>query len=315
MRRIHVMAAVIRDADRRILIAKRPDSAHQGGLWEFPGGKLEKGESRHEALRRELREELGIEIDDARPLIGLHHDYPDKHIQLDVWEVSSFRGSAHGAEGQPVLWVRESQLPQFSFPAANQPIVTAAQLPDRYLITPDCNEHELFSGIERAIDSGIQLIQLRQTQLNADQYNELSKQVLARWGAQVTFMLKGESPPTESNTGWHLTAAQLRELVQQPTPVRPLPKGRWLAASCHNAEELQMAEMLEVDFVTLSPVLPTKTHPDALPLGWESAHAMLRRCRLPTYLMGGLTLAELNTAHHAGAQGIAGIRGLWPSSQ
>ena len=100
MHRIHVMAAVIRDAERRILIAKRPDDAHQGGLWEFPGGKLEPGESRLEALQRELHEELGITVQQARPLIDLQHNYPDKHIRLDVWEVSEFTGTAHGAEGE-----------------------------------------------------------------------------------------------------------------------------------------------------------------------------------------------------------------------
>lgn len=311
MRRIHVMAAVIRDQQRRILIAKRADTAHQGGLWEFPGGKLEDGETRYEALRRELHEELGIQVKAARPLIDLHHDYADKHIRLDVWEVSAFDGEAHGAEGQPVRWVTEQQLGDFSFPAANQPIVTAAKLPDRYLITPDCAEPELLRGIERAIDSGIRLIQLRQTQLDDTRYRALSEQLISRWGNQAIFMLKGTQAPEMESSGWHLTTAQLREFSQQPTPVRPLAASRWLSASCHDAEELRMAEALGVDFVTLSPVLPTQTHPDALPLGWEKTHALLEHCRLPTYLLGGLTLSELNTAHHAGAQGIAAIRGLW----
>lgn len=311
MRRIHVMAAVIRDEQRRILIAKRADTAHQGGLWEFPGGKLEDGETRHEGLCRELHEELGIQVRAARPLIDLHHDYADKHIRLDVWEVSAFDGEAHGAEGQPVRWVTEQQLGDFSFPAANQPIVTAARLPDRYLITPDCDEPELHRCIEHAIDSGIRLIQLRQTQLDDARYRVLCEQLISRWGHQVIFMLKGNQAPEMEGTGWHLTASQLRDFSQQPTPARPLSANRWLSASCHNAEELRMAEALGVDFVTLSPVLPTQTHPDALPLGWEKAHALLEHCCLPTYLLGGLTLSELNTAHHAGAQGIAAIRGLW----
>lgn len=315
MRRIHVMAAVIRDPQRRILIARRPDNAHQGGLWEFPGGKLEADETRLDGLRRELKEELGITVISARPLIDLQHDYTDKQIRLDVWEVSSFSCDAHGAEGQPVRWVTEQQLNDFSFPAANQPIVTAAQLPDRYLVTPDMDEPDLLDGIGRAVAAGMRLIQLRQTQLDDARYRALCEQVMAHWGDQAIFMLKGDQAPVMEGAGWHLTAAQLRNFARQPTPVRPLSEHRWLAASCHNAEELQMAEALGVDFVTLSPVLPTQTHPDALPLGWEQAHALLTRCRLPAYLLGGLTLAELNTAHHAGAQGIAAIRGLWKGSQ
>lgn len=311
MRRIHVMAAVIRDAERRILIAKRPDDAHQGGLWEFPGGKLEPGESRLEALQRELREELGITVQQARPLIDLQHNYPDKHIRLDVWEVSEFTGTAHGAEGQPVRWVTEHQLPSYAFPAANQPIVAAARLPQRYLITPDCAASEVLQGIEHAIDTGISLIQLRQTQLDIQDYEALCKQVLQRFGARATFMLKGDQPPADRRAGWHLTSRQLRAMCEQPPPTRPLPAERWLSASCHDAEELQMAERLGVDFAVLSPLLPTASHPEASPLGWEQAHAMLNNCRLPVYLLGGLTGDDLAAAHNAGAQGVAAIRGLW----
>ncbi len=311
VRRIHVMAAVIRDAERRILIAKRPNDAHQGGLWEFPGGKLEPGESRLEALQRELREELGITVQQARPLIDLQHNYPDKHIRLDVWEVSEFTGTAHGAEGQPVQWVTEQQLPSYDFPAANQPIVAAARLPQRYLITPDCTAVELIQGIEHAIDAGIRLIQLRQTQLDTQGYRALCEDVLQRYGARATFMLKGDQPTPEPSAGWHLTSRQLRALCSQPEPARPLPAERWLSASCHDVEELQMAGMLGVDFAVLSPLLPTASHPHASPLGWERAHAMLSNCRLPVYLLGGLTAEDLAAAHDAGAQGIAAIRGLW----
>src|SRR5690554_8155475 len=92
MRRIHVIAAVIRDDQNRILIAKRPDHVHQGGLWEFPGGKLEDSEQRFDGLVRELREELGIAVTHARPLLDIRHDYPDKSVRLDVWLVTGFDG-------------------------------------------------------------------------------------------------------------------------------------------------------------------------------------------------------------------------------
>lgn len=137
MKRIHVAAAVIRAVDGRVLIAKRPLDKHQGGLWEFPGGKVEAGESVEAALARELAEELGITVTAAQPLIQVRHDYPDKQVLLDVWQVLAFSGEPHGAEGQPLAWVEPAQLPGYSFPAANRPIVAAARLPDRYLITPD----------------------------------------------------------------------------------------------------------------------------------------------------------------------------------
>ena len=127
MKRVHVAAAVIRGVDGRILIARRADTQHQGGLWEFPGGKVEAGESVEAALGRELKEELGIVVEAARPLIQVQHDYPDKQVLLDVWEVSAFTGEPHGAEGQPLAWVAQRELADYAFPAANQPIVAAAR--------------------------------------------------------------------------------------------------------------------------------------------------------------------------------------------
>ena len=98
MHELHVAAAVIRGTDGRILLAQRPAHKHQGGLWEFPGGKVEAGESVLSALARELREELGIQVTHAQPLIQVRHAYPDQRVLLDVYEVTEFTGDAHGAE-------------------------------------------------------------------------------------------------------------------------------------------------------------------------------------------------------------------------
>ena len=334
MRRIHVIAAVIRDAQDRILIAKRPDHVHQGGLWEFPGGKLEDDEQRFEGLVRELREELGINVTDARPLLDIRHDYPDKSVRLDVWLVTGFDGEAHGAEGQPVRWVAASELAEYEFPAANAPIVRAAQLPEMYLITPDvADEQTLFAGLRRAREAGIRLVQLRQTGLDTAAYASLAARVLAEFGDDFQWMLKGDVPPGFAGAGWHLTSRQLREMwlaggsMAAPPGTIPAigvsghPTGRdgtrpsmargLLAASCHNAEELAMAAELGVDFVTLSPVNVTASHPDAQPLGWERARALIDLVNMPAYLLGGLEPQELSQAFEVGAQGIAGIRGLW----
>jgi 8-oxo-dGTP diphosphatase len=122
---VHVAVGVILDSSKRILIARRPDDVHQGGLWEFPGGKVEAAETVQQALARELHEELGIEVGECQPLLEISHDYGDKKVLLDVWMVESFTGTAEGREGQPLQWVAASQLGQFSFPAANVPIATA----------------------------------------------------------------------------------------------------------------------------------------------------------------------------------------------
>lgn len=108
---------------RQCLIAKRAASAHQGGLWEFPGGKREPGETTEQALARELNEELGIHVTECAPLISVSHDYRDKYVELDVWTVSGFEGKPGGREGQPLRWVNIDELRSYSFPAANLPII------------------------------------------------------------------------------------------------------------------------------------------------------------------------------------------------
>ncbi len=127
MPRVHVAVGVIRNSAGEILISKRHLESHQGGLWEFPGGKVEAGESVIEALQRELLEELGIRFADAQPLLEIEHDYSDKAVCLDVWLVDAFSGRAEGREGQPLAWVKPSRLQTYEFPAANHPIIAACQ--------------------------------------------------------------------------------------------------------------------------------------------------------------------------------------------
>ena len=312
MKRVHVAAAVIRGADGKILIARRADTQHQGGLWEFPGGKVEAGESVQAALGRELQEELGITVNTARPLIKVQHDYPDKQVLLDVWEVSSFTGEPHGVEGQPLAWVTPRDLAEYDFPAANQAIVAAARLPDQYLITPDGLETPaLLRGMQKAIAGGIKLVQLRAPNGYDPKYRDLAVDATGLCAGKAQLMLKG---PLEwlgdfPSAGWHLTAKQLQKLAANG---RPFPKARWLAASCHNAQELALAEQMGVDFVTLSPVLPTQTHPDAQPLGWEQAQQLIAGFSKPVFLLGGLGPDDRQQAWKIGAQGVAGIRAFWP---
>lgn len=318
MKRIHVMAAVIRDAAGHILLARRPDHAHQGGLWEFPGGKREPQESRFAALQRELQEELGIQVTRARPLIDIRHDYPDKSIRLDVWQVDGFTGEPHGAEGQPVRWVSVSELDQYEFPRANEPIIKAVRLSDTYLITPDGHSPtEIAKGVERALSKGLRLIQLRQPHLDQAQYADLAERLASVCQGRADLLLKGEEQLRLANAGWHLTAAQLLQMDSSDWSIadyRQAGGTGLLAASCHNAAELKAAARMGVDFVTLSPVLPTRSHPGAPLLGWDGARELLAEFNLPAFLLGGLTSGNLDRAWDCGAQGIAGISGLWPGT-
>ena len=312
MSRIHVAVAVIRSPEGKVLIAQRSPEQHQGGLWEFPGGKLEAGESPHDALVREVNEELGLRVTQAEPLIQIRHDYDDRQVLLDVWEVSAFVGEAEGRQGQPLAWVAPQRLGDYEFPAADRPIIAALRLPRQYLIIPDDLEPgELLRGLGQALANGVKLVRLRAPKRFVPEFRDLAVDVQGLCAAKAQLMLAG---PLEwlgdfPAAGWHLSSAQLREYAPNG---RPFPLHRWLAASCHNAEELELARQIGADFVTLSPVAATASHPDAEPLGWLRVTQLIKGCNIPVFALGGMTPADQRAADQAGAQGIAAIRSIWP---
>jgi 8-oxo-dGTP diphosphatase len=122
---LRVAVGVIRNDRDEVLVARRHDHLHQGGLWEFPGGKIHAGESTLEALGRELLEELDIRVAAASPLIDVEHSYPDRRVRLEVWLVESFAGTPRGMQQQPLSWIAVDALDPACFPAANVPIIAA----------------------------------------------------------------------------------------------------------------------------------------------------------------------------------------------
>ena len=123
---LHVAVGVI-VKQQQVLLALRSASQHQGGKWEFPGGKVEPGETVAAALTRELQEELAITVTKAEPFMLLKHSYPERQVTLDIWLVTAFTGKPEGLEGQPLQWVNIADLANIQFPDANQPIVQKLQ--------------------------------------------------------------------------------------------------------------------------------------------------------------------------------------------
>jgi 8-oxo-dGTP diphosphatase len=309
---IRVAAAVIEDASGRILLARRPDRAHQGGLWEFPGGKVEPGEAIGEALRREIAEELGIEVLAHRPLIRIPHAYADRQVVLDVHRVTAYRGQPAGLEGQPLAWADPADLDRYAMPAADRPIVAAVRLPDTYLITPKPagGPDAFVATLRHALRGGVRLVQLRGPGLPRpvlEPYAAAAAAACRDAGARLLVGRDWRLAAAVGADGVHLAASQLAVLAH-----RPLPRPFLVGASCHDAAELRRAEALDADFAVLSPVLPTRTHPDAAPLGWDRFAAWVEDAVLPVYALGGMTRELLEQAWQHGAQGVAGIRGLWP---
>lgn len=311
-RRVHVAAAAIISGDQtQVLIARRPSNVDQGGLWEFPGGKLAPYETGLEGLKRELHEELGVEILSAQPLIRVHHEYPDKHILLDVWQVHEFAGEPFGREGQAVRWVPMEELVNYPFPAANLPILQAVMLPTEYLITGEEADDERFDALlSRALrEDHVRLVQLRSKGLDKAAYIARAKRALRlcqEVGARLLLNGEPELLDEVDADGIHLTSERLMQLER-----RPIAEDKWLAASTHDQTQLTQAALLGCDFVTLSPLRTTPSHPEVAPMGWHDFQQLVERAGMPVFALGGMTRFDANHARAVGAQGIASIRDFW----
>lgn len=311
-RRVHVAAAAIISSDgEKALIARRPSNVDHGGLWEFPGGKLAPYETGLEGLKRELHEELGVEIKRAQPLIRIHHEYADKHILLDVWQVHEFSGEPFGREGQAIRWVPLDELVNYPFPAANLPILQAVMLPTEYLITAEEADEAVFDAcLERAlVEDGVRLVQLRAKTLDEAAYLARAERALAlcrRHGARLLLNADPALLDRVEADGVHLTSERLMSLER-----RPIAEDKWLAASTHDRKQLGQAARIGCDFVTLSPLRTTPSHPEVAPMGWHDFQQMVERAAMPVFALGGMTRFDANHARAVGAQGIASIRDFW----
>ena len=265
---IHVCAAVLEDAQGRVLLARRGHGRDLAGAWEFPGGKREPGETPQQALCRELHEELGIRVQasDCSALIRVPHAYPHKRIVLDVYRVGVWRGKPHGKEGQALAWTPGYKLGDYTMPAADLPVIAALTQPEHYLLTPATAGplRGFADELRLALAQGARCIQLRMPNLNDNdlrEYAHLARELCAEFGANL-LLSANVSLARELGVGVHLQAAQLAVFDSRPlAPEFPV------AASCHNAAELALAQALGVDFVVLGPVQRTPSHPGAARLG------------------------------------------------
>ena len=305
---IHVVAAAIVDAQGKIFLARRPDDKHQGGLWEFPGGKVEPGESALSALGRELNEELGIVVTQAAPLITVPYHYPDKSVLLEIFVVDQFDGTPWGREGQQTGWFERRQLDQLSFPAANRPIVDAVLLPTSIAISPSVllSPEQLLGWGESALAAGAGGLMLRLPTAADDRFMALASAFLASFSTRTLAILNTRLEIAEQ---LQAPALHLSQRQFQTLGCREAFSGRWLGVSCHSDTELQAAQALGANYATLSPVAATQTHPDAIPLGWSRFQALCKEAALPVYGLGGMRKDDIPQAIKNGGQGIAAIRG------
>jgi 8-oxo-dGTP diphosphatase len=306
---IDVAVGVVTRPDKRVLIAERPAGKPWSGYWEFPGGKIEQGESPRAALARELHEELGVELDETYPWITRDYAYPDRTVRLHLYRVLRWHGEARGREGQRVSWEDPRAIGVGPLLPANHPILQALNVPQVYAITHASKYgiNEFMDRLRAALDKGVRLIQVRERGMTPDQLSQFARRVVAVARDHDAQVLVNGDETIARRAGADGVHLQAEQLLQCQTP----PRTRLWAASCHNREELLRAAELGAHFVVLSPVLPTASHPGEPTLGWERFQELCLDMPMPVFALGGMRIDMLETAMTHSAHGVALLSGIW----
>jgi len=302
------VAVLLRD-DGQVLLGQRPQGKPWGDWWEFPGGKIEQGESPYHALQRELQEELGTKAIEAYPWLTRSFDYPERKVKLHFFIVRRWTDVPHGREGQQLSWQNPAALTVDPMLPANAPVLSALLLPTTYAITnlAEMGKILFFAQLRKALANGLRLIQVREKHLSRAELKTFAQRVIALarpYAARVLINADIEFANSVGADGVHLNAIRLMAMQARP-------EGLLCGASCHNAIELEHAANLGLDFVLLSPVMSTRSHPDIAALGWRKFLRLIQNYPLPVYALGGLQPQNMVGAWQHGAHGIAMRRAAW----
>lgn len=303
---IKVVAAILIRADGCFLLACRPPGKPYPGYWEFPGGKVEANESDRDALARELYEELGITVIHATPWLAREFRYPHATVNIRFYRVTQWLNEPIAREQQQLAWQSIENVTVSPLLPANQSILRALALPPVYVISnaAEMGEVQSLKMIDFALRSGVRLLQVREKNMPPEILISFATKILKMakyYQARVLINANIALAKMLGADGVHLTSVQLLNLTTRPAV-------NWCGASCHNEEELYQAVSLGIDFVTLSPVNPTRSHPAAPTMGWQRFSALIRDYPLPVYALGGMSIIDLDTAQEQGAYGVAFMR-------
>lgn len=307
---VEVAVGVLIRPDDRFLLASRPEGKPYSGYWEFPGGKLEAGESVAHALSRELHEELGIEIGEVYPWVVREFVYPHAHVRLHFCRVFEWSGEPHAREGQKFRFCTQDDLPDGPLLPATLPVMRWLGLPAAYALSnvAELGETQFLRRLEVGLRRGVRFVGFREPALDLVAAERAFGGVLERIRAAGARLLVSSRHPeawARATDGVHLTARDLMGLTRRP-------QVDWVAASAHAANELDHAATIGVDFAVFGPVAPTASHPGLQGIGWKALARAVSTSAIPVYAIGGLTQGDLDRARRAGAHGVALQRAAWP---
>ena len=305
-----VVIGIVENNAGQLLLTKRRPGAHLENHWEFPGGKVELHESFKMALRRELHEEIGIQISQVKKLIDFEYQYDDRRIHFQAYKILDYLSDVSSQEHQPLEWVHYSELDTHQMPSANIAIIDALCLSPLYMIADQqsmtCDA--LLDVVKKNLESGVKLIQYRAHCVSRSEYIAMAEDIYnlcQQHGAKMVCNCELDWLDKFPVQGVHLTSSRLAEVCKS---TYYLNKYSYFSASCHTPEEVELANQLKVRCILVGPVRTTCTHPGAISLEWEGFNRLCRMANMPVYALGGIEANEVASAIAHGAQGIAGIR-------
>lgn len=313
---IRVAAGVILNQNQQVLLAQRPEGKPWSGWWEFPGGKIEEDESVEQALARELKEELGIEIAGAQKWVRFVYEYPKNIVELWFCKVTEWQGEPRGLENQAFAWTEPAKAHTLGevLPASEDPLKWL-QLPEVYALSQwhSPEQQEAYKArFEAALEQGVRLFQLREPNwpegVGAKSLQAIFEYMLERchaYGAQLIVNSVHPKAWAKKADGIQLRAQDAVQLDE-----RPLPKDKLVGVSCHHLADILYAQQLEADFMVLGHVLETASHPDRPPIGWTQFSEFAQEAGRPVLAIGGQSMDSLKTAQAHGAHGVAILRAL-----
>jgi 8-oxo-dGTP diphosphatase len=304
---VRVAAAVILGTGGEVLLAQRPAGKAYAGYWEFPGGKLEPGESGHDALVRELREELGLEVVDAAPWLVQRYTYPHADVELNFFRVFAFTGEPFGHDGQAFRWQTPGRFDVAPLLPANTAILRALELPPVYGVIPAA----MLAGpssptiLRRALDQRLELIRIDAAPGAATGTRagiERLVRLAAAAGARVLLGGPEAGARALGCAGVHWTATELRAATTRPADLL-------VGATCAHAADIAHAGALGLDFVELEWAATGAADTAAAARGWAAFAQAIAATAVPVFARGRLARSDLAFAQRQGAHGVALVIG------